>query len=527
MRRLIAVLVVTLLVGYLPAQAANIHLHFFESVDSFLTEERFQRYSFQALEEEKITIVAYGLENDTIPMLTVFDTIGSTLVENPNEEGLSAAAVQFTAVENGIYTFLVSRQTDEGGLVRVMIFEGDPIKEDRTLQDTVDPLLPARAFLFAGDETDPVEISISVIDDDDPDTPTPEIYASRGTDIELPPLEERTTPIQSQLWENTDPERLYTVNVRASPEPVAHLNGYLSYGQQTTGPIQFGIQSGEGGEPEMVVRPICQARVLETVQSFGGPSAEDYDPASLFQAGQEIEIVGMNGLFYLIVDPDSETGGSWIPMASIEFISIPDSVDCSRVVEVEAPPVPQDETPPSGFTPPSNTGNNQPADATTDEEETAPPQGDNWCHDPARWGDGRCNSGTQEQNDWHWRCGYFMAQFEKTNDRSVVPADCTIVLPPTPIPPEPAGGGSFPGGWSGCIAPAMIWEAYATYTAPPGAVSMSLVTNYGTTSSPVTGTIVHNTGQSYITPIVVTGTLVAYDSFGGIIGTLDLGALSC
>ncbi|MBZ0309401.1 MAG: hypothetical protein K8I82_25275, partial [Anaerolineae bacterium] len=337
MKKTAFISVLFLLLVVAPLQAANIHLHFFESADSVLTDERFQRYSFSALVDEKITVVAYSLEADAIPMLTVFDTIGSTLVENSNDEALSAVAVQFTAPENGIYTFLVSRQTDVGGLIRVMVFEGDPIEEDRTLQDTVDPLLPARAFLFAGDETDPVEVNISVIDDDDPDTPALEIYAARGTDIELPPLEERTTPIESVTWENNDPERLYTVNVRALPDPVAAIKGYLSPWHQTGDPITFGVQIEEGGPVEEVIRPTCQAQIRETVQSYTGPDAEAYPSSSLFQAGQNIEIVGTNGDFYLIVDPDSDTGGSWIPMISIELVSALESVDCSRVVEVDAP----------------------------------------------------------------------------------------------------------------------------------------------------------------------------------------------
>ncbi len=532
MRKLGLLLGCLLLLGTFSANAANIHLRYFESVDAFLTEERFQRYSFAGLADEEITIVAYGLDENVIPTLTVFDTIGSTLIENPNEDELSAVAVRFTVTENGIYTFLVSRQTDEGGLIRVMVFEGDPLTDDRSLLDEVDPLLPARAFLFAGDEVDPVEIQISVVDDDDPETSQVKVYASRGTDVELPPLEERTEPVTTRIWENTDSERIYTVNIRALPEPVAHVNGFFSRKQQEDLPDSgiLQIDVNEGGEPEPVKRPLCIAFVLETVQSFGGPSAEDYPPATLLNRGEEVEIVGQNGEFLLIVDPNSDTGGSWIPSVSVDIPSGLDSEDCSRVQEVAAPPiepsdVEPDDTSDTGFTPPTNT-TNPPQATNTPVPQTAGNPSENWCYDPAKWGDGRCNSGSPEQNDWHWTCGFYLAAYDRDRTIGNVPAECQIVIPPSPTP-QPPSTGTFPGAWSGCVL-MTGWNVAVTYSGtPPGTSFVILSTNYGSATGPVTGSLVYDTLQPSVPPIVVTGTLTAYDASSTPLASVSLGSINC
>lgn len=527
--RFAVIMVLCCVLAAIPTSAANIHLHYFESIDAFLTRERFQRYSFSALEDEEVTIVAYGLENDTIPELTVFDTLGSTLIENPNEEGLSAVAVQFTTPENGIYTFLVSRQTDAGGLVRVMVFEGDPLVDDRSLVDTVDPLLPARAFLFAGDEVDPVEIRISVVDDDDPETPAPEVFASRGTDIELPPLEERTTPVTTQEWENTQSERVYTVNIRALPEPVARVNGYFSRTRQETGSGILQIDVEEGGEPEQVIRPVCVAFVLESLQAYSGPNADNYAPSILLQRGQEIEIIGEHNGFFLIVDTESETGGSWIPSVSVDIPAGLESEDCSRVVEVDAPPLEETEPEEDEESPP-NTGFNPPANNTQPEEtQVAGDPEDNWCYDPAKWGDGRCNTGSAEQDTWHWTCGYYMAQFDQNQSRDSVPIDCVSALPPLPEETEPVGGGSFPGSWSGCNVVGPTGIVAATYSGTPaGTVTVQLDTSYGSaTGSPPSGTIFHDTGVPSYPPFLVSGTLLALDGAYNVIGSVNLGTLAC
>lgn len=339
--------IIFLLVGILivvifqPVHAANIHLRYFESADLLLTEERFQRYSFSALAGENVTIVVYGLDESVIPMLTLFDPAGSTLLDNPNEDGKHVVAAKFTPAENGIYTFLVTRQTEAGGLIRVMVFEGEPLTDDRSLLDEVDPLLPARAYLFAGDDIDPVEIEISVVEDDDPQTPAPDVYAARGTDVELPPLEERTQPVTRRSWRNDNSERVYTLNVRALPEPILHINGFFSRTKQDTPATKaiLRVDVNEGGVPEFVARPTCGGFVLESVTSYGGPSTETYQEGTALNRGQSIEIVGENAEFYLIVDPNSETGGTWVAKDTVDVPVGLESEECERVEEVEEPPV--------------------------------------------------------------------------------------------------------------------------------------------------------------------------------------------
>lgn len=524
MKRIFLILLGGMLFGTLSTHAANIHLRYFESIDVFLTEERFQSYSFSALADENVTIIAYGLENETVPALTVFDTIGSTLIENPNLESVPAAAVQFTVPENGIYTFLVSRQTDSGGLIRVMVFEGDPLTDDRTLIDTVDPLLPARAFLFAGDETDPVEVQISVVTDDDTTIKPPEVFASRGTDVDLPPLAERTEPVTSRAWENTDSERIYTINVRAIPEPVAHVNGFFSRTQQTSGIAQLQVDVNEGGPPEEVNRPVCRAFVLANGSSFTGPSEEDYEVFSDLTRGQEVEIVGENGDFFLIVDPNSPTGGSWIRKDALDIPGGLESEDCSRVEEVAAPPIEPANNETDTGNPPSN-------NTSTQTGQTGGNPGENWCYDPAKWGDGRCNTGSPDQNNWYWTCGFYMANFDRDQNRANVPADCVSVLPPViPVPNNPINAGTLTGNWSGCFFGEVAYEAWVNYGgAPAGTSFVELATNYGTFyASPNDGFVYVDTGEPYFaSPFVVTGTLTARTAENVPLDVVSIGGQNC
>jgi len=68
---------------------------------------------------------------------------------------------------------------------------------------------------------------------------------------------------------------------------------------------------------------------------------------------------------------------------------------------------------------------------------------DNWCNDPAKWGDGRCDvSGDTALTDWYYKCGWYLAHVEsddilKGEDGQIVEG-CLVDVPP-PSPPEASG----------------------------------------------------------------------------------------
>src|SRR5687767_14009172 len=121
MRRLYIALLVGLmmLVGVIQANAATIHTHFFESIDVDLTDQQFQIMSVAMITGEELTVVAYGITGDVVPQVTLLDPLGSTVNEDLNSDGNEVAYVQHAVRTAGVFTILVSRQGDQGGIVRV------------------------------------------------------------------------------------------------------------------------------------------------------------------------------------------------------------------------------------------------------------------------------------------------------------------------------------------------------------------------------------------------------------------------
>jgi len=70
---------------------------------------------------------------------------------------------------------------------------------------------------------------------------------------------------------------------------------------------------------------------------------------------------------------------------------------------------------------------------------------DNWCTNPDKWGDGRCNvEGDVWLTNWYYICGYYMARIEsgiwpKGPEGQLVADGCLVPLPP-PIPRVAAPG---------------------------------------------------------------------------------------
>jgi Ca2+-binding RTX toxin-like protein len=196
-----------------------VYLYYFESDDANLKEVTFKDYAFSTLSGERVTIVVYGLDQLVRPKLTIFNNDGVQVGQGSYaEEQPYATAFSFLASSNQFYTFRVERLEGAGGLARVMIFEGEPLNQDLTLLDDMNPLLPSRSFMVAGRDTDEgLRVLVEVLDV--PYTnEKPQVFASRGTLEEIPPVEERFSPSDTFLWFNRDGKKVYFVNIRPTPE---------------------------------------------------------------------------------------------------------------------------------------------------------------------------------------------------------------------------------------------------------------------------------------------------------------------
>jgi hypothetical protein len=322
------------------SQANTIFLRHFESADVFLTDQSLQVFSLSALAEEELTIVVYGLEPGLEPALSLFNAEGQTIAEDINQPGEAVAVLSFRAEQNGVYSFVVSRRNEQGGLVRVMLFEGQPLGTDYSLLDTVDPLLPSRAYLVAGDSQRPVVMTIQVQETAEEGAEPPQVFASRGTQLAPPPLEERLTAVEQFTWENTNGNIFYTLNVRAIPEPVgvSHKLGgqFRQLGQfLETADIRLDIGLGQD-EADRVLRPICQGKTIAPSERSLGPGQDFADVGSL-PADQAVEVLGFQADYFLILDTQSNTGATWVPADDLQMVSDVEGPDCGRVAEIPAP----------------------------------------------------------------------------------------------------------------------------------------------------------------------------------------------
>jgi hypothetical protein len=350
---LLTLIVVLLSLGIQPSSANNIHLRYFESADAYLTNSAFQLFSFTALAGEEVTIVAYGLDADLLPTITVVDVSGITLAEDLNNDQNDVAVVELVAPENNLYTFLVSRRSDIGGLVRVLLFSGDPLSGDLTRLDTVDPLLPGRAYLVAGGSADePLDMAVTVLEEEETSEATTSeipstIFAARGSEVASPPLDERTTPVQQQGWENEEGDIFYTLIVRAfpdSPAPTSQkLGAHLSSISQVLDVVDIQLDLGQGGDPQDIPRPICKGNVIRDSKLLAGPG-EQYIEQGSITAPQDVEILGFFGQYLLILDLTSPTGGRWILRNNVQIDETITSPNCLRVVAFPPPPLTEDNS---------------------------------------------------------------------------------------------------------------------------------------------------------------------------------------
>ena len=244
-------------------QSLPLYLYYFETDDELLQAGETQQYQFTAFRGEKATIAVYGLDQLVMPQLTLRDEDGNVVAtgrSNPAQPYVSL--IQVTAPQDQIYTFDVTaaQAAEGGGLVRVMLVEGDPIDGDLTYLDTVNPLLPGRVFMIAGsDEIDAdvdatrrgVRVGAEVLPVDR-FRERPDIFVSRGSPEELPPIEERFSPATSHVWFNEDGNKFYFFTVHAIPEQRTTATKDVEYqalNLLTFFYFDYFFEVGAGGEP--------------------------------------------------------------------------------------------------------------------------------------------------------------------------------------------------------------------------------------------------------------------------------------
>jgi Ca2+-binding RTX toxin-like protein len=222
------------------SDSSPLYLYYFETDDVLLETGQTQAYQFTAFDDEKVTIVAYGLDSLVRPEITLLNEAGETVATGRSTlEQPYVRYIQFTATKDETFTFNVNavEAVEGGGLARVMLVEGEPIGGDLTYLDTVNPLLPGRVFMVAGSDEIDTDVTASQVGirtgaevlpvvrfRDKPD-----IFVSRGSTEELPPIAERFNPNTSHVWFNENGNKFYFFTVHAIPEQVTSATEDVEY----------------------------------------------------------------------------------------------------------------------------------------------------------------------------------------------------------------------------------------------------------------------------------------------------------
>jgi hypothetical protein len=222
------------------SDSTPLYLYYFETDDVLLETGQTQAYQFTAFAGEKVTIVVYGLDSLVRPEITLINeasevaATGRSTVEQPY-----VRYIQFTANKDETFTFDVSvvEAAEGGGLARVMLVEGEPIDGDLTYLDTINPLLPGRVFMVSGSDEIDTDVTASEVGlrtgaEVLPVTrfrEKPDIFVSRGSTEELPPITERFNPNTSHVWFNSDSDKFYFFTVHAIPEQLTSVTAEVEY----------------------------------------------------------------------------------------------------------------------------------------------------------------------------------------------------------------------------------------------------------------------------------------------------------
>jgi len=222
------------------SDSSPLYLYYFETDDVLLEAGQTQAYEFTAFDGEKVTIVAYGLDSLVRPEITLLNEAGEVAATGRSTvEQPYVRYIQFTATKDETFIFNVNavESAAGGGLARVMLVEGEPIGGDLTYLDTVNPLLPGRVFMVAGSDEIDTNVTASQVGirtgaEVLPVTrfrDKPDIFVSRGSTEELPPIAERFNPNTSHVWFNEDGNKFYFFTVHAIPEQVTSATADVEY----------------------------------------------------------------------------------------------------------------------------------------------------------------------------------------------------------------------------------------------------------------------------------------------------------
>jgi Ca2+-binding RTX toxin-like protein len=274
----------------LPVLDNTTYLYYFESDDALLTPDQpAKRYSFGTLPDEKITLLVYGLDDLVMPQLALYNAEGELVRQGTRPLNPYVTGLEFEAGDKELFFFEVAAENNATGVVRVMLFEGDPYDDDLTLLDTINPLLPGRAFLVAGDHIDAaiegLDVRVEVLPVPRFEDDRPEVFASRGTEAQYPSIDERFTPEVRRGWANSADVPVYTINVRAAPEPLSSVTELISYNKSlnlnTFFYFEYHLIIGKGSVPQLLLRgEDCQSNPNrpECIVSTGEPTGRSDAP---------------------------------------------------------------------------------------------------------------------------------------------------------------------------------------------------------------------------------------------------------
>ena len=258
----------------------SIYLYYYESDDALLDVGQSQLYTFAPIPGENITIVSYGLDDSALTSVSLFDSnsnlvgTGTTnqVTEKPDNTDTTPqspfiTAIEHTANSSGLYYFEVKHESGDAGLIRTMLFVGEPFNTDLTLIDELNPLLPSKAFMVAGDpdrewineltgetiqglRTDVDVLPIERIDR------SPDVFLSYSTLSYLPDVTERLEPVTFDRWFNQDDQEIYLVNIRPVPEKETEANrailenlNFQTYNSNNFFFFEYLFSVGNGSDP--------------------------------------------------------------------------------------------------------------------------------------------------------------------------------------------------------------------------------------------------------------------------------------
>ena len=260
----------------------SVYLYYYESDDKLLDVGESQLYTFAPIPGEDITIVSYGLDDTARTSISLFDGSGNLvatgtsnqITEKPEDTATDESpqspfitAIQYTANSGGLYSFDVKNESGEEGLVRTMLFVGEPFNTDLTLIDELNPLLPSKAFMVAGDPNREweneltgetirglrTEVDVLPIERIDR---APDVFLSYSTLSYLPDVSERLQPVTFERWFNEDEQEIYLVNIRPIPEQETEANrailediDYQTYNSNNFFFFEYLFSVGNGSDP--------------------------------------------------------------------------------------------------------------------------------------------------------------------------------------------------------------------------------------------------------------------------------------